>query len=144
MVARTLSLKQQRFIEEFLLDGNVTASAKRAGYSVKSARVTGQETMSNPAVRASLQARQAAEAARHQLSRAKAVNGILEAVEMAKLQCNPMAMVRGWAEIGKMLNFYAPDELRVEVMKERGSLAVDFSRMSDAELIKRIGEAATG
>ena len=36
-----LSLKQQRFCAEFVVDLNATAAAKRAGYSAKCARQTG-------------------------------------------------------------------------------------------------------
>lgn len=142
MVARTLSPKQLRFIEEYLLDGNVTAAAKRAGYSPKSARVVGQETLRNPAVRAALRLRQDAEAARLQVSRTKAVEGILAAIAMAKEQGDPAAMVRGWAEIGRLFDFYSPQQHRVEVTTQPDDLEASFARMSDAELMKIVSAGA--
>lgn len=142
--ATKLTVKQLRFIEEFLLDGNVTAAAKRAGYSPKSARVTGQETLSNPAVRVALQARQAAEAERMGITRENVVAGLLEAAEQAKLMSNPMAMVRAWAELGRLFNFYGTQHHRVEVTAPPGDLEAAYARMSDADLMRLIGEGAAG
>tara|TARA_R110000824_G_scaffold152470_1_gene323687 strand:+ start:8046 stop:8573 length:528 start_codon:yes stop_codon:yes gene_type:complete len=45
-----LSAKQSRFVEEYLVDLNATEAAKRAGYSVLSAKQIGTENLSKPAV----------------------------------------------------------------------------------------------
>jgi len=140
MVARTLSLKQQRFIEEFLLDGNVTAAAKRAGYSVKSARVTGQETLSNPAVRAALQTRQAAEAERLGITRQRVVAGLLESIELAKNNSDPATCVRGWAALGQLMGYYPSKHRVVEVTAPSLADTAAYQRMTDAELMKLICE----
>lgn len=144
MVARTLSSKQVRFIEEFLLDGNVTAAAKRAGYSPKSARVVGQETLRNPAVRAKLEARQAAEAERLGITRERVLTGLLEAIETARANSDPAAMVRAWTSIGSMMGFYAAKHHVVEVTAPPGDLEAAYARMSDAELVRLMGEGAAG
>lgn len=47
---KTLSAKQQRFVEEYLLDANATQAAKRAGYSEKTAHRIGAENMQKPAI----------------------------------------------------------------------------------------------
>lgn len=46
-----LSAKQQRFVEEYLVDFNATAAAKRAGYSEKTAYSIGSENLRKPEVR---------------------------------------------------------------------------------------------
>lgn len=43
-----LTPKQQRFVDEYLIDLNATQAAIRAGYSKKTARVTGQENLTKP------------------------------------------------------------------------------------------------
>jgi len=43
-----LTNKQQRFVEEYLIDHNATQSAIRAGYSVKTAKSIGQENLTKP------------------------------------------------------------------------------------------------
>lgn len=45
-----LNARQQKFIDEFLITGNATESAKRAGYSPASASQTGFDLLRNPKV----------------------------------------------------------------------------------------------
>lgn len=47
-----LTEKQQRFVEEYLIDLNATQAAIRAGYKPSSARQVGTENMSKPSIRA--------------------------------------------------------------------------------------------
>ena len=51
-MAVRLTAKQQRFIEEYLIDLNATQAAIRAGYSPKTAREIGAENLSKPHIRA--------------------------------------------------------------------------------------------
>ena len=46
-----LSHKQERFIQEYLIDLNATQAAMRAGYSAKTAHRIGAENMQKPAIR---------------------------------------------------------------------------------------------
>lgn len=46
--------KQERFIAEYLVDGNATRAAKEAGYSVRTAARIGSELLATPHVRAEL------------------------------------------------------------------------------------------
>ena len=52
---RKLTAKQQRFVEEYIVDLNATKAAIRAGYSVKSARQIGAENLSKPYIQAAIQ-----------------------------------------------------------------------------------------
>lgn len=54
-MARRLRDKQERFVQEYLVDLNQTQAAIRAGFSPKSAREQGSVLMSNPNVRARVQ-----------------------------------------------------------------------------------------
>lgn len=45
-----LTPKQKAFADEYLICGNITEAAKKAGYSEKTARVIGQENLQKPAV----------------------------------------------------------------------------------------------
>ena len=55
MARKKLTPKQAAFVREYLVDLNATQAAIRAGYSKKTARVTGPENLSKPAVAASIQ-----------------------------------------------------------------------------------------
>ena len=51
---KRLTGKQQNFVNEYLIDLNATAAAKRSGYSVKAAKEAGYETLTNPHVAAEI------------------------------------------------------------------------------------------
>lgn len=52
-----LTERQRRFVDFYLQTGNLAESAKRAGYTARSASATGNELMRNPNVAAQLDAR---------------------------------------------------------------------------------------
>lgn len=52
----TLTAKQARFVEEFLVDLNATAAARRAGYSKKTAKQIGAENLTKPDIQAAIAA----------------------------------------------------------------------------------------
>lgn len=53
-----LTAKQQRFIDEYLVDLNATQAAIRAGYSEKAARVTAAKMLTNANIQTAIQKRQ--------------------------------------------------------------------------------------
>ncbi|MEK4473335.1 terminase small subunit [Paenibacillus sp. FSL R7-0048] len=52
-----LTDKQQKFVDEYLIDLNATQAAIRAGYSVKTAKEIGAENLSKPHIRARIDER---------------------------------------------------------------------------------------
>jgi phage terminase small subunit len=50
-----LTPKQQRFVQEYLIDLNATQAALRAGYSERTAKSIGQENLTKPAVKTAIQ-----------------------------------------------------------------------------------------
>jgi phage terminase small subunit len=54
-----LTAKQKRFVQEYALDPNAAAAARRAGYSPNGAKVTGCRLLTNPNLKAALAAKQA-------------------------------------------------------------------------------------
>ena len=68
MPARKLAPKQQRFVEEYLVDLSATASAKRAGYSDKTAYSIGWELLRKPEIQDAIQIARNALSVRTQLN----------------------------------------------------------------------------
>lgn len=64
----TLTTKQERFVEEYLVDFNATQAAIRAGYSKRTARSVGAENLTKPDIAAALEKARAAMAERANLS----------------------------------------------------------------------------
>ncbi len=54
-----MSPKQERFVEEYLVDHNATQAAKRAGYSEKTAYSIGSENLKKPEIAAAIAAGEA-------------------------------------------------------------------------------------
>jgi hypothetical protein len=138
-MAADLNAKQRRFIEEYLVDSNGARAAITAGYGRAGAAVAAHRLLSNANVQTVLQARQAADAARLQISRERVVAGLLEAVERGRAQQQPMAMVAALREIGRLMGFYAPDQHRVQLAALRNERAAQvMSSLSDQDLLAMI------
>src|SRR6476620_7619911 len=67
MAGRKLMPKQQRFVQEYLIDLNASAAAKRAGYSAKTADQLGYQLLQNPSVAAAIAVGRKAQAERAQV-----------------------------------------------------------------------------
>jgi hypothetical protein len=140
----SLTTKQQRFINEYLVDANGAAAAARAGYATRSAKVAASRmlTKDNPVSRV-IKARQDAESTRLGISRQEVIVSLLEAAELARAQASPMALIASAREIGKLLGFYAPD--RVEVAHSAGANRTmeQIQCLSNAELLAVIAAGAS-
>lgn len=136
--ATMLTPRQAAFIPAFLACGNATASAIDAGFSVKGASVAGTRMLRNAKVQEALQARQIADATRLSVKRESVLAGLLEAVEMARGQQDPMGMVRGLAELGHMMGFYSPRHTKVAVAPVGLGDTGQYSAMSDRQLLALI------
>jgi phage terminase small subunit len=53
-VSKKLTAKEAKFVQEYLIDLNASAAARRAGYSPKTANRTGPENLSKPHIQAAL------------------------------------------------------------------------------------------
>lgn len=73
-----------------------------------------------------------------QMTRKKVMDGLLEAVEMAKLMAEPATMVSGWREIGKMCGYYEPKKVDINVSVTGNVVHQRLNALSDAELLKLI------
>ncbi|MCF8210129.1 MAG: terminase small subunit [Rhodoferax sp.] len=140
----TLSTRQARFVQEYLVDGCGAQAAIRAGIAPSGAHVWASRTLRITKVSEALQARQMADATRLSLRREDVLNGLLEAISQARVLSNPMAMIRGWAEIAKMLGMMAPERIKVDVNVAGKVEMGRLNQLSDAELLQIIeaGQAA--
>jgi phage terminase small subunit len=80
-VARGLTPKQQRFVEEYLVDLNATAAARRAGYSERNADKIGPELLGKTRVASAIAARQATRSTRVNVKQDYVLTNLTEVVE---------------------------------------------------------------
>ena len=139
----SLSDRQARFVDEYLVDSNGTRAAVAAGYGRNGARVAAHRLTNSNTVRAAIAARQGVEAKRLQIDRHGVIQALLEASNLARDQRNPAAMVAAAREIGRMLGFYSATEHRVVVEQSATrSERRRYESMTDAELQARIDGAS--
>jgi phage terminase small subunit len=81
---RELTARQQRFIDEYLIDFNATAAARRAGYSAASAHQRGYELVHDPDVAAMIKERGASDAEVLGITRGYILTELREVLEQAK------------------------------------------------------------
>lgn len=58
-IIQKLTQKQQRFVDEYIISGNATQAAIKAGYSKKTAQQMGAENLTKPVVKAAIDERNA-------------------------------------------------------------------------------------
>lgn len=100
-----LSVRQARFVQEYLVNGCGKQAAIRAGVAASGAHVWASRALRIAKVSEALKARQAADATRLSIQREDVLNGLLGAIDQAREQANPMAMIRGWSEVAKLMGF---------------------------------------
>lgn len=130
--------QQEAFVKYWAEGESVWAASQRAGYNDNGTFCYALARRPEVIAKYEKVKREFEEAA--QMSRKKVMDGLLEAVEMAKLMAEPSTMVAGWREIGKMCGYYEPIRARVDV-NLKGNLVLDrMNKLSDADLLKLIQE----
>lgn len=130
-----LTPRQERFVSEYIVCGNGTEAARRAGYSERTARQIASQNLSKLDIQAAIEAARRREADYWQLQKHDVISALLDAVKLAKEQMNPGAMIRGYVEIAKLLGYYAPETVKVELTDDMERLRAKFAGMSDEELL---------
>ena len=130
-----LSARRTKFVDEYILDANSSAAARRAGYAVVGARVTGHRLLTDANVKAAIALKRQEMAQQYEINKHGVVSELLAAVEIARDRLDSGNMIRAWCEIAKILGIYAPEKIKVEAYAENEVLEAKFVAMSDYELM---------
>ncbi len=119
--------KQERFVQEYMLDLNATQAAIRAGYSAHTADVQGPRLLGNVGVAAAIQAAQVEFRERMEVSKESVTKQLNTAYDMAEANGQTAVMVQATMGIAKVHGLLVdkteevkptaamtPDELRAE------------------------------
>ena len=101
-----LTPKQQRFVEEYLIDLNATQAAIRAGYSEKTAQEQSSRLLSNVMVQEVVQKAKNKLSERTELTVDMVVNGLLKEAQDYAEGSTQSARVSAWAHLGKHLGMF--------------------------------------
>ena len=128
-----LTPKQARFVEEYLLDLNAAAAARRAGYSEKNADSIAAQLLSKTKVFEAVQSSIAARSAKTEITAEYVLENLKRLSErcMSEKEFAPSAAARALELLGKHLGLFSD---RVELS---GSLSV-LGVLGD--LTKRVGD----
>ena len=124
MNKRKLTPKQERFVDEYMVDLNGAAAARRAGYSEKTARQIGDENLAKPVIAAAIAA---AKHARSEATKIDAEWVLKQAVEL-HLRC--------MQEIKPALH----PKTRRQLKDEEGNLLFTFNAAAASRALELIGK----
>jgi hypothetical protein len=137
-----LTYKQRSFVNALVRDNQTkTAAAKVAGYTPNSACSAARELLARPKIQAAVAAERASYAIASGITKKMVVDGFIEAVDMARIKADPLVMIAGWREVGKLLGFYEPTKVSMSVSVTGQALLSKMNTLSDAELLEQIAEA---
>ena len=131
-----LTPRQQKFVDEFVLCGNASEAARRAGYSATAAGTIAAENMQKPLILEAIRGAQARNAAAFDVTRQDVIGGVLEAIAMARAAGDPGTMLTGLRDLSRMMGFNEPEAVRAVVVDTASAAYVaKFAAMSDAQLM---------
>jgi hypothetical protein len=140
MTSTTLTVRQTKFVEEYVVSGNAAEAARAAGYSANGAKVTACRMLTKANLKAAIAAKRQAGAEKFELRREHVVTAILQAIAMAKACRKPATMLSGWVAIGKMLGLYDPATLKAEKLRKNSDGSENVRHVPTSELLNRISE----
>lgn len=131
-----LTTQQATFVGERLKGKDRIDAARTAGYKQPvSVACTVEKTT---AVQRALREARDELSSAAQIKRADVIDGIMEAINMARLGSDPATMIKGWTEVGKILGHYAPEVKKVEMSMNAKRLQSKYEAMSDEDLVRII------
>ncbi len=77
---------------------------------------------------------------RTKITKEDVIEGIKAAIDQAYTLADPTAQIRGWAEIGKLLDFYTPTKVNLYLHGTANELRRELSEMDDQSLLKLADE----
>ena len=132
MAEPKLTLKQRRFIEEYLIDFNATQAAIRAGYSEKTAYSVGHENLSKPGIKSEIDRLTAQMTEKAIVTKEMVLQGLLDEARMYDEGASHSARVSAWAHLGKHLGIFM-DKVELSGKVEVTSLGSLIDELSEDE-----------
>ena len=130
---RELTPRQRRFCEEYLVDLNASAAARRAGYSVTTAYSIGQENLKKPEIATEIQRRMEARSKRTEITADQVVT------ELGKIAfANMLNYITIQDDGTAVVDFSMVDRDQGAVMREVTIETYTEGRGEEAQPVKRI------
>lgn len=123
--------ERHKIVADLLLEGKTKSEAARAaGYHPTNVDTV----MRQESVQQYLQEARQEISDISTLKRVDVLNIFMEAIDMARTLADPAQMINGADKVAKMMGYYAPETLKLEVENNSKALTNKFRQLSDAEL----------
>lgn len=133
--------EQQRVFAEQIVKGKPPQTAARiAGYANPEAQ--GYQIAKSPKVAEAIKYMYRKHEQAAQMTRKKVMDGMIEAIDMARLQADSGNMIAGWREIGKMCGYYAPEVKKIDINITAKRVIDKMETLSDDDLMKMIEDSS--
>lgn len=113
-MAGRLNPKQERFVEEYMVDLNATKAAARAGYSERTANEQGARLLANVSVQKAIQAAKASRAQKVAVSAEDVLRGVMEVTMLAREEGDLKTALKGYELQGRHIGMWK-DKVEQEI-----------------------------
>lgn len=127
-VIDNLTLRQRRFVEEYLIDFNGAAAVDRAGYNTKHPNRLAYEMLKNPAIKAAIDQVTLERADEATIKPEYVMNKLQRTIERAEVDGNHNAVLRGCEILARALGMFIE---RKEISGPNGD-AIKYSQVQEA------------
>jgi phage terminase small subunit len=139
-----LTPKQQLFVEEYLVDLNATAAARRAGYSARTANEQGAQNLAKLSIQKAIQAAMQARSQRTKIDQDYVLHRLRCEAELTGVGGSPSARVRALELLGKHLGLFVDRHEHRHGGDKNGDLTDDERMVRLRVLADRIRERRLG
>ena len=136
-----LTDQQRVFVDQILKGAGPTLAARVAGYAHPDRQ--GYEVIKSPKVANAIKHLHKKHEKVADMSRKRVMDGLLEAIDLAKMQADAGNMISGWREIGRMCGYYAPEVKKIDINITAKRVIDKMETLSDADLMKLIDESSS-
>jgi hypothetical protein len=133
---KSVLTQKQEVLANAVLDGKSVSQAGRdAGYSNA---VSAHQAMRSGTIQEHVEAARSQLTDALQLNRVDIIEGIMDAVNIARMATDPGSMIRGYSEIAKMLGMYEPEKKVIELTDNQNRIRQKYETMSTVELLQLV------
>lgn len=100
------------------------------------------EVLKRPHVMAARESMRRTLQVKTQITKQDVIEGIKRAIDQGYDISDPSAQIRGWSEIGKLMNFYEPQKVDIRLSGTIRELRQELAEASDEDLLKLVGPDA--
>jgi len=129
----------EKFLEGIQMGMVPIQAAGYAGY--KNADKSCRDLLAKPEILAQYEAIKEQIRSEARITRKDIEAGVLDAINIAKLQADPLGMIRGYGELNKMQGNYAPEKRTLEITGAQKRIVTQLEDLSEQALVELIAEA---